>query len=85
VAVHIVKDNPGGSYIEHNQTSGDNSIHAIILDDIVSLVSKPPFISDSSNRSNAGFKASIAITLIPSFALNNVKVPRLHPTSTKVR
>lgn len=39
VAVHVVKDNPGGSYIEHNQTSGDNSIHAIILDDIVSLVS----------------------------------------------
>ncbi|XP_052097360.1 uncharacterized protein LOC127732364 [Mytilus californianus] len=37
VKVHVVKENPGGSYIEQNNTS-DKSVDAILLDDLISLV-----------------------------------------------
>lgn len=37
VKVNIVKDNPGGSYIEHNKT-GKSYVNAILLDDVLSVI-----------------------------------------------
>lgn len=37
VKVHVVEENPGGSYIEQNNTS-DKSVDAILLDDLISLI-----------------------------------------------